>query len=148
MLEIKVKIEAPDLSQAITQLALAVKGEALLSTDNPAELVIPAETPMAVESAAKVEMPADVPSPAVSATVEPVQPPMMNAPVPAPMPETPQAITLDTISRAGAALVDQGKMDDVLNLLKGKYGIQAVTQLRPDQYPAFAEDLKGLGAKL
>lgn len=156
MLEIKVNIEAtaPDLSQAITQLALAIKGEAV-AVPGQSSFVIPAGTPMDVESVTPVN-----PSPAVSVTAEsvppvqnnaqpissapvdpvPVQPPVMNAPA-APL------LDLDTISRAGAALVDQGKMQEILLILQ-KYGVMAVNQLRSDQYPAFADDLRALGADI
>ena len=55
--------------------------------------------------------------------------------------------TLDQISRAGASLVDAGKMQQLLELL-GRYGVQAVTQLQPEQYGAFATELRALGAQI
>lgn len=51
------------------------------------------------------------------------------------------------LSRAGAALIDQGKMPQLIELLR-KFGVQAVTQLKPEAYPEFMEALRGLGAKL
>ena len=48
---------------------------------------------------------------------------------------------------AGASLVDAGKMEQLLALL-AKYGVQAVTQLQPDQYGVFATELRTLGAQL
>ena len=155
MLEIKINVEAPDLSNAIIQLANAIKGGTSLDPVN--ELVaVPksenAEVQEPVQQTA-VNEPTSEPMPVVSAS--PVAAPMqatIQEPVPAPvqMPEPAPApvITLDTISRAGAALVDQGKMEDVLNLLKGKYSVMAVTQLRPDQYAGFAEDLRAMGAQI
>ena len=74
-----------------------------------------------------------VPEPVQQAVPEPVQPP--------------KAIDLDMISRAGATLIDQGKMADILALLK-KYGVMAVNKLDPSQFPAFAEDLRALGASI
>lgn len=59
----------------------------------------------------------------------------------------PPTYTLDQISRAGASLVDAGKMQQLLELL-GRYGVQAVTQLKPEQYGAFATELRGLGAQI
>ncbi len=44
---------------------------------------------------------------------------------------TAPAYTLDQISKAGASLVDAGKMEQLLALL-AKYGVQAVTQLQPE----------------
>ncbi len=67
----------------------------------------------------------------------------MNPPVTAAAP----VIDLETISRAGAALIDQGKTGDVLALLK-QFGVPAVNLLDPSQYPAFAEGLKALGASI
>lgn len=70
-----------------------------------------------------------------------------NAPAPAvPVAEAP-AYTLDQISRAGVFLVDAGKMQQLLELL-GRYGVQAITQLQPEQYGAFATELRGLGAQI
>jgi len=55
--------------------------------------------------------------------------------------------TLDQISKAGAALVDAGKMEPLLTLLT-KYGVQAITQLQPAQYGVFATELRALGAQI
>ena len=55
--------------------------------------------------------------------------------------------TLDQISKAGAALVDAGKMEPLLALLT-KYGVQAITQLQPAQYGIFATELRALGAQI
>lgn len=60
---------------------------------------------------------------------------------------TAPAYTMDQISKAGASLVDAGKMEQLLALL-GKYGIQAITQLQPDQYGVFATELRTLGAQI
>ena len=60
---------------------------------------------------------------------------------------TAPADTLDQISRAGASLVDAGKMQQLLELL-GRYGVQAVTQLQPEQYGTFATELRALGAQI
>lgn len=156
MFEIKVNIEAtaPDLSEAITQLALAIKGSALVADSNSAEMVIPAGTPMDVMEAVPVApqpiTPAPAPAPIPVAPVpQPNPAPAMNppqpaAPIPAPVQEAPK-IDMNAISRAGAGLIDQGKMQDVLAVL-GKYGVQVITQLREDQFEAFAADLRALGA--
>ena len=55
--------------------------------------------------------------------------------------------TVSDLSRAGAALIDQGKMPQLIELLR-KFGVQAVTQLKPEAYPEFMEALRELGAKL
>jgi len=85
----------------------------------------------------------------------PVQP-VVSPPVPAAVPQAPPAAipispapayTLDQISRAGAALVDAGKMEPLLALL-AKYGVQAITQIPPAQYGVFATELRALGAQI
>ena len=53
----------------------------------------------------------------------------------------------EAFAKAGASLVDAGKMEQLLALL-AKYGVQAVTQLQPDQYGVFATELRTLGAQL
>jgi hypothetical protein len=58
-----------------------------------------------------------------------------------------KALTLNDIATAGAGLVDQGKMQQVIELL-GKYGVQAITQLQPTQFDAFAGELRALGAAI
>ena len=154
MLEIKVTIETPDLSEAITQLALAIKGSALVADSDSAEMVIPAGTPMDVMEAVPVAPQPVTPAPApvpVAPVPQPNPAPAMNppqpaAPIPAPVQEAPK-IDMNAISRAGAGLIDQGKMQDVLAVL-GKYGVQVITQLREDQFEAFAADLRALGAAI
>ena len=53
---------------------------------------------------------------------------------------------MEELSRAGAALIDAGKMPQLLALL-GKFGVQAVTQLPKEAYSAFGAELKALGAQ-
>ena len=84
--------------------------------------------------------------------VAPVQNPTPHtAPVAPPAPTVPVAgapsYTIDQLAVAGAALVDAGKMEQLLALL-AKYGVAAVTQLRPEQFGAFATELRALGAQI
>ena len=53
----------------------------------------------------------------------------------------------DIVEKAGATLVDAGKMEPLLALLT-KYGVQAITQLQPAQYGVFATELRALGAQI
>ena len=69
------------------------------------------------------------------------------APVaPVPTAATP-VYTLEQIAHAGAALIDAGKMEQLLALL-GKYQVAAITQIKPEQYGAFATELRALGAQI
>lgn len=141
MLEMKITIEAAELAAAVEKLADAIRGNPNFLPLDPPQIQTP------------------VPAAPVSASVAvPTQPPTMPVPTPpptsvptAPAPALPVAsapsYTLDQISKAGAALVDAGKMDPLLALLT-KYGVQAITQLPPAQYGAFATELRTLGAQL
>lgn len=82
-----------------------------------------------------------------TATAAAELPKTMEAPAVVPVAEAP-VYTLDQISRAGAALIDAGKMDQLLALLHDCYNIQAITQLKPEQYGSFATELRALGAQI
>ena len=164
MMEMKITVEAPDLAASILKLA-----EAIASGPDPA-LLVPDE-PLPVSGYPTTPAPAPAPAPAAPVSPAPVNPTQTPAPSPSPMPVTSAptagptsaapgstpapavpvtsapAYTLDQISRAGASLVDAGKMEQLLALL-GRYGMQAVTQLQPEQYGAFATELRALGAQI
>lgn len=166
MVEMKITVEAPDLAASILKLA-----EAIASGPDPA-LLIPDE-PLPVSAYPTTPAPAPAPAAPVSpAPVTPTQTPTpapaapVAAPNPAPAPTAGQTsaapgntpaptvpvagaptYTLDQISRAGASLVDAGKMQQLLELL-GRYGVQAITQLQPEQYGTFATELRALGAQI
>jgi len=53
----------------------------------------------------------------------------------------------DQIMTAGAALIDAGKINELMGLLNA-FGVQAVTQLKQDQLGAFATELRKLGAQI
>lgn len=133
MLEMKIKIEADAaVLKAIDKLTTALE-------KNAVNISVSQDTPAPV---APVATPTSAPAPAAPAqTVAPTNPaptvPVTTAPT----------YTLDQIAKAGASLVDAGKMEQLLALL-AKYGVQAVTQLQPDQYGVFATELRTLGAQL
>lgn len=166
------RIEAPELAGAINNLADAMKARVELMgqpvsmaplphTEN-ARQPVPAPVAAPVAPAPAVTAPAAAPvapAPAVTAPAaapvqpQPVTPTTAPAPVTAPAPAptvaapTPApAVTFDAIIAAGSQLLEQGKMPQLTELLKG-FGVQAITQLKPEQYPVVAEGLKNLGAK-
>ncbi len=150
-LSMTINVEAPALVAALSSLAAAIAVDpSILTPDTPRP-----QMPAPVTSPAPV-MP-QTPGPAAPAAPAPVTPPPAPAaPAPAPAPQTaapamPVAgaptYTLDQISKAGAALVDAGKMEPLLALLT-KYGVQAITQLQPAQYGVFATELRALGAQI
>lgn len=162
-MEITLTIKAPGLEAAMNNLAAAIGGAKVsvpdLAQNVPVEA--PATTPIApAPAAAAPSVPAmqvapNIPAPAQavtpSATVTPHSEAVVTAPAPAPVvPTAPAPVTMQTIATAGAALVDAGpeNMAKLIGLLQSKYGVQTITQLKPEQYEAFAADLRAMGAKL
>lgn len=159
MMEMKIKIDVPELAAAVEKLAAAIDKAALNSTvpnEGTLNFNMPAGSTPVVPAAPATPAPVPVqtaPTPAPTPVAAPVPAappvaPMSTAAVPAPaVPVTAPTYTLDQIAKAGANLVDAGKMEQLLALLT-KYGVQAVTQLTPDQYGAFATELRALGAQI
>ena len=156
MMEMKIKIEVPDLAAAICKLAAAITPPDIntLTPDEPRG--IPAAAPVAPVAAPAPAAPvnptpapvAPVAAPAApTAPVPTEQPAAPVAQAPAAVPVTAPTYTLDQIARAGASLVDAGKMEQLLALL-ARYGVAAVTQLQPEQFGVFATELRALGAQI
>jgi len=151
------EIRLPD----IALLAQAMMGQPAAPTPAPTPASVPAPAPAPV-APAPVPMPpqppvnptpapqaAPIPYPTTATTASP-----MTAPAPAPsspvVPGTePPKFSIDDIARAGAELAQQGpdKITALTGLLQ-QFGLQAVTQLRPDQMGPFVLALRGLGARI
>jgi hypothetical protein len=75
----------------------------------------------------------------------------VQAAVPAPVapvvPTAAPAYTFDQLADAGAKLAQTGKMNEARALLD-KYNVPTISLLDPNQYGAFATDLRALGAQL
>lgn len=147
MLEIKVTVDFPGLPEALTALADALgkrteTGCHRCSTQTDEVMEVEAA------AAANPTAPAQAASTTVTAAPTPAQPtaPTTAAPTASAV-RAEETYTLDALSRAGAALVDAGMMPQLLDLLT-KYGVRAVVQLPKEQYGAFADELKALGAQL
>ena len=136
MLEVKITIAAPDLAAAINNLAAALDGN-----------TVPAEKQTEAKDAAQQVPvnPMQATGAPLSATPAQTVAPVANVPVASAVPTGAPTYTLEMIARAGAALVDAGKMDALCGLL-AKYGVEALTALDPAQYGNFANDLRALGA--
>lgn len=157
MYEVKITVEIPDLPEAINRLAEALTAErpqtvcnqngannqhinnaGVVSIDHSTfeeKVLATSENPTATASA-----------PTTSAKAEPASAAQIG-PALTSSPSEGKSYTLDDLSKAGAALIDQGKMPQLLELLK-KYGVQAITQLDASVYTAFVEEMKALGAQL
>lgn len=160
-LSMTINVEAPALVAAVEKLAAAMTVNPNILTPDaprpqmPAPAAVPPQMPATGPAPAMPQTPGPAPAPVTPppAPAAPVTPP---APAPAPAPQTAAPVmpvagaptyTLDQISKAGAALVDAGKMEPLLALLT-KYGVQAITQLQPAQYGVFATELRALGAQI
>lgn len=84
--------------------------------------------------AAAVPVPAPAPAPAPA-----------PIPTPAPMPSGAPTYAVEDLMRAGGELLNLGKNPGVL---LQQFGVQAVTQLKPEQYGAFATALRQMGARI
>ena len=177
MLEMKITIAAPDLAAAINNLAAALSDKAphFVCTQNggnnhqienvgtltmnissktqpatPAAPVNPAPAPTVPTQATGAPLSA---TPAqTAAQIAPAVPVVQPAPVAntAPAPTAPTSApqyTLDMIATAGSALIDAGKMDQLMQLL-GKFGVASLTELAPESYGAVAGELRALGATI
>ena len=177
MLEVKITIAAPDLAAAINNLAAALDGKNphtvcnQYGTDNkhidyvgtitmgmsgkarpatPAAPVnptpaptVPTQAPGAPLSATPAQTAAQI-----APTVPVVQPAPAANTAPAPtVPTSAPQYTLDMIATAGSALIDAGKMDQLMQLL-GKFGVASLTELAPESYGAVAGELRALGAQI
>ena len=162
-LSMTINVEAPALVAAVEKLAAAMTVDPNILTPDAPRPQMPAPAGVAAQlgapaggaARARPQTPGPAPAPVTPppAPAAPVTPP---APAPAPAPQTAAPVmpvagaptyTLDQISKAGAALVDAGKMEPLLALLT-KYGVQAITQLQPAQYGVFATELRALGAQI
>lgn len=134
MLEINVTVAAPELAGAVQSLAAALSGTALPTAASPV-----APPPAPVQSSAAV-----APTATPTAAPVPAQPPAAPPVVPVAAAPT---YTRDQIMTAGSALIDAGKINELVGLLN-TFGVKAVTQLKQDQLGAFATELRKLGAQI
>ena len=159
-MEINVRIETPDLSAAILKLVEVwaqpvepASASAVAAAAKVAEAAMP-QVPATPTAPAPVTPAPTTPAPAPGPAAAPVPtagPGAATAPGNTPAPVVPVAAapsySMEQIATAGTALVDAGKRDQLLALLS-RFGLQAVTQLQPAQYGAFAAELRALGAQI
>lgn len=140
MIEINVTVKCPDLILATTALAKLLRpSEVANPTPAQAAPALAASTPT---TAAPTPAPKPVQMTAVpTASVVPAP-----APAAAPISAAP-TYTIDQITKAGADLVQAGKMPQLYGLMQ-QFQISAATDLRPEQYGAFATALREMGAQI
>ena len=150
MTEIKITVTVPGLPEAINNLADAIKGY-VNTIPAPVNSVpaVKAEVTQPDMSNEKNTTPVAPTTPVANSSTPVVNVPQAATSAPAPSETAVVNYTIEQLSVAGAALCEQGKMAQLIALL-GKYGVQAVTQLKPtpDVLNPFAAELKALGANL
>lgn len=129
MSELKITISAPEIAAALDTLATV-----LACFHTPSKAVTIDQTAIPTAPSAPV-VPTVVPTAAPAA--------QQTAPVPTAAPQ----YTLDMIATAGSALIDAGKLDQLMQLL-AKFGVDSLTNLAPASYGAVATELRALGARI
>ena len=133
MLELKIKIETPDLAAALERLAAAMTPAAAAAPAGAAQTTATVSPTPASATAASVVPTAPAPTPATTAAI----------------PTEGPKYTIDDIARAGSMLAMQGpEKVAALNGLLQQFGLATLTQLKPDQTSAFVQAMRGLGAQL
>lgn len=160
MSEIKITITAPELTEAINHLAIALEKNAGTPIGEPVPATPTNVTPVPVApttapqyaQAAPATPNVNYPTDATQSVAQPV--PVAPTPVaPTPVASAPTVptsaptFTLEMLSKAGADLVDMGQMDPLMMLLQS-FGVEAITALHPDHYGTFATELRKLGAQI
>lgn len=135
-----------------TDVQVAPKSKSALSFEQavnptPAPVATPAQAPGAPLSATPAQTATPIaPTVPVAAPAPAVAPAANAAQAPAVPTSAPQ-YTLEMIATAGSALIDAGKMDQLMQLLS-KFGVASLTELSPDNYGAMATALRALGAAI
>ena len=80
----------------------------------------------------------------------PVTPIQAAAPVASAQPAVPTTsvtYTPDDLARAAFALMDSGRQQELIGLLQ-QFGVNAIPELKPEQFGAFATALRGMGSQI
>lgn len=110
----------------------------------PAAPVTPVQ-PAAPVAPAQPTAPVVPPQTVVPTT--PVQPVASVAPIQPVVPTTSVTYTPDDLARAAFALMDSGRQQELIGLLQ-QFGVNAIPELKPEQFGAFATALRGMGAQI
>lgn len=164
-MKIGLELNAAELKQTLLNGVLLGLAEACLGLGEqggqapaPAQIAVPTliPAPATAQPAAVQPTPtpaappvAPIPAPAMAQPIAPIPTPVMQpvAPPVAAVPTTAPTYTVSDLAMAGTQLVDAGRRQDVLDLLQA-FGCSALTELPAEQYGAYAQRLRDMGAKL
>jgi hypothetical protein len=129
MLEIRVTIDAPDLTAALNALAISIQNTRatapplpVVKRDPSVKSVNPVQEPIAE----KAPTPPAAPSNAVPVTAPPTY-------------------SIEQLQTAGQPLLDANKGAELVALLR-QFGVSSLPELKPEQIGPFATGLRQLGA--
>lgn len=148
-------MENKDVSNAGGTILEAARQELLAPAVEPEKTAVPPTAPPTSTSTAPAALIGQSPAGSAGAASPSLTTPSDTAPAPAPAPVAGVPVaaaptyTLEQISRAGAELLGQHPelRETLMGLLRDQ-GVEAVYQLDPAQYGAYATALRGLGAKI
>lgn len=148
MSEITIKIEAPEIAQAINNLANVLNGKA--SQDKP---VFKASTP--ANNTPTMQVPTSaMPQPAVPTQTVPVTliaPPAVQSPstvqTPVTAPTSVPSYSIEQFQTAIAPLLDAGKVAQVQQLVQS-FGVATLMEIPKERYGEFANGLRSIGGVL
>jgi hypothetical protein len=157
-----VRTAAPTLKVTGAQTPTQAAPAQIQMTATTSNMVVSSPAPVVVQSTVN-PTPAGAPiapaqtntapylTPAPTAPAPMPQPPVNQMPMPtggAPLAQAP-TYTLEQVGKAGADLIasNPAKLGELMPLL-GQFGVQAITELKPEQLGAFVTALRGLGARI
>ena len=137
-----------DMLSFARQLLGQVEGEkAMQPQSQPVMQQAPVVPTQPAAPVAPVQATAPVASAQPAAPTTPVQAAAPMAPVQATVPTTSVTYTPDDLARAAFALMDSGRQQELIGLLQ-QFGVNAIPELKPEQFGAFATALRGMGAQI
>lgn len=138
-----ITFEAPEVAAAINHLADAIAAKTSASKAPEAPELKLSPTPIApfAESAPASASAMPVASPT------PVQQPVTPVAPAAPIPTAVPTYDIMTLANACSPLMDAGRQKDLQDLLK-QFGANMLSEIPQDQYGAFAEAIRRMGAKI
>ena len=137
-----------DMLSFARQLLGQVEGEkAMQPQRQPVMQQAPVVPTQAAAPVAPVQAAAPVASAQPAVSTAPAQSVTPVAPTQATVPTASVTYTPDDLARAAFALMDSGRQQELIGLLQ-QFGVNAIPELKPEQFGAFATALRGMGAQI
>ena len=137
-----------DMLSFARQLLGQVEGEkAMQPQRQPVMQQAPVVPTQPAAPVAPVQAAAPVASAQPAVPTAPAQSVTPVAPTQATVPTTSVTYTPDDLARAAFALMDSGRQQELIGLLQ-QFGVNAIPELKPEQFGTFATALRGMGAPI